>query len=132
MITLRNFSALSLLLATASLSGCITTDAAFGDFDHAPAHASDRYPISVVNGKAQVPACGNWTKDLTETKENRPYENLGCAIQHNIAAELDDPNTMTTPRASSVKSAEDAVGAVTRQQARVNTTTLPSNYTYKP
>ncbi len=132
MITFRNLSAVSLLLATAALSGCITTDAAFGDFDHAPAHASDRYPITVVNGKAQVPPCGNWREDLTDTKQNRPYENLGCAIQHNIAAELDDPNTMITPRAPTVKSAEDAVGAVTRQQARVNTTTLPGNYAYKP
>lgn len=123
-------------LATAvlALSGCISTDAMFGDFDHTPAHASDRYPITVVNGpqgaRAQVRPCGNWNSDLTETNDNRPYENLGCAVQNNIAAEIDDPNTIINPHAKAVKNAQSAVSAVYRGENAVNTVTLPSNYAY--
>ena len=127
-----------LLLATASLlalSGCMTTDAMFGDLDHGPAHASDRYPITVVNGhkgpRAQVAACGNWNEDLTDTKQNTAYPNLGCAVQHNIAAELDNPATIDKPQVASVKNAEDGVAAVARQQATVNAVTIPSNYVYQ-
>ena len=119
-----------------ALSGCMTTDALLGDFDHAPNHASDRYPIKVVNGpqgaSAQVAPCGNWNDDLSNTKDNRSYENLGCAVQSNIAAEIDDPNTLINPRTSSVKNSNSAVAAVDRQAAAVSTVTLPSNYAYKP
>ena len=119
-----------------ALSGCMTTDAMLGDFDHAPNHASDRYPIHVVNGpqgaRAQVAPCGNWNDDLSNTTDNRSYENLGCAVQSNIAAEIDDPTTLVNPRAESEKNSNSAVAAVDRQAAAVNTVTLPSNYTYKP
>ena len=125
-----------LTFSALALSGCMTTDAMLGDFDHAPNHASDRYPIKVVNGpqgaRAQVAPCGNWNDDLSNTKDNRSYENLGCAVQSNIAAEIDDPNTLINPRASSVKNSNSAVAAVDRQAAAVSTVTLPSNYAYKP
>ena len=122
--------------AAMSLSGCVSNDALFGDFDRAPTHASDRYPITVVNGPqgahAQVAPCGNWNSDLTDTKDNKPYENLGCAIQHNIAAEIDDPSTINNPRAKTVKNANTEVAAVLRSESYVNRVTLPGNYPYAP
>jgi type IV pilus biogenesis protein CpaD/CtpE len=129
-------SAALLLAASLGLPGCMATDAMFGDFDRAPAHATDRYPIKVTHtkqgAKAEVATCGNWKEDLTDTDQNRPWPNMGCAIQHNIAAEVADPETLDKPRVASVKDSEDGVGAVVRQQGRVNTTTLPGNYTYAP
>ncbi len=137
MKTIANATPIFLLvLAALALSGCMTTDAAFGDFEHTPAHASDNYPIKVVNGsrgpQAQVRPCGNWNSDLADTKENGPYENLGCAVQTNIAAELVDPNTINQPHPVTMKDSNAEVVAVTRQEGAVNTVTMPTNYTYKP
>lgn len=137
MNTIANIAPKFLLaLAALALSGCMTTDAAFGDFEHTPSHASDNYPIKVVNGprgqQAQVRPCGNWNSDLTETKENRPYENLGCAVQTNIAAEIVDPATLDRPHAVALKNANTEVSAVLRDEGAVSTVTMPTNYTYQP
>ncbi len=137
MNTIANIAPKFLLaLAALALSGCMTTDAAFGDFEHTPSHASDNYPIKVVNGprgqQAQVRPCGNWNSDLTETKENRPYENLGCAVQTNIAAEIVDPRTILQPHPETVDDSNTEVEGVLRQQSRVSTVTMPTNYTYQP
>lgn len=102
----------------------MATDAALGDFEHTGSHATDRYPITVVRGphgaRTQVAPCGNWNQDLTETKDNRPYENLGCAVQTNIAAEIVNPDTIDIPTASSPKNATTAVDAVKRQELAVS------------
>jgi type IV pilus biogenesis protein CpaD/CtpE len=125
-----------LTMVALALSGCMTTDAALGDFEHAPAHASDRYPIAVVNGpngpQAQVRPCGNWDSDLADTKQNLPYGNLGCAVQTNIAAEIVDPTTIDRPHAVAVDDSNTEVTAVLRQQNAVSTVTMPTNYTYQP
>ncbi|MEO9167471.1 MAG: CpaD family pilus assembly lipoprotein [Aestuariivirga sp.] len=127
---------LLLIMGAFALSGCMTTDAALGDFDHAPAHASDRYPITLVNGpqgpKAQVRPCGNWNSDLADTKQNRPYENLGCAVQTNIAAEIVDPTTIDRPHAVALKDSNTEVSAVVREESAVSIVTMPTNYTYQP
>ena len=127
---------LFLLMVAFALSGCMATDAALGDFEHAPAHASDRYPITVVHGPhgpvAQVPPCGNWNSDLADTKQNLPYENLGCAVQTNIAAEIVDPNSINHPVREKIKDSNTEVAAVLRQENAVSTVTMPTNYTYQP
>jgi type IV pilus biogenesis protein CpaD/CtpE len=127
---------LFLIMVAFALSGCMATDAALGDFDHAPAHASDRYPITVVNGPqgavAQVPPCGNWSSDLADTNQNRPYENLGCAVQTNIAAELVDPNAINHPVREKIKDSNTEVAAVLRQENAVSTVTMLSNPAYQP
>lgn len=122
----------ALLLTALVLPGCMATDAILGDLDHKPTHGSDRYPISLQDGKASVPACGNWKSDMTDTSQNRPYDNLGCAVQHNIAAQLSNPSTIDKPQAVMAKDGNTAVSAVIRQQAAVSSVTLPSNYAYKP
>src|SRR5476649_2640202 len=120
---------LFLIMVAFALSGCMATDAALGDFEHAPAHASDRYPITVVHGPkepvAQVPPCGNWNSDLADTKQNLPYENLGCAVQTNIAAEIVDPRTIIQPYPEAVDDSNTEVAAIIRQQGAVSTVTMP-------
>jgi pilus assembly protein CpaD len=47
--------------------------------------------------------CGLWPHDLgpadvAEYEQNKPYWNLGCATQHNLAAMIDDPADLVQPR----------------------------------
>ncbi len=42
--------------------------------------------------------CGDWSRPVTETKDNRPYNNFGCAQQHNIAAMVDNPEDFERPQ----------------------------------
>ena len=58
----------------------------------------ERHPIVVTKSGAYVKNCGNWTEDLTETAENKQYENLGCAHQNNIAAMVADKDDLWRPR----------------------------------
>ena len=49
--------------------------------------------------------CGLWPEDLgpntfdTQYNENKPYFNLGCATQRNLAAMIDNPADLEQPRA---------------------------------
>jgi pilus assembly protein CpaD len=48
--------------------------------------------------------CGLWPDDLANNdlrthSENRPYWNLGCASQRNLAAMVDNPSDLVQPRA---------------------------------
>jgi len=42
--------------------------------------------------------CGDWSRPVTETKDNRPYNNFGCSQQHNIAAMVDNPEDFERPQ----------------------------------
>jgi pilus assembly protein CpaD len=54
---------------------------------------------------ADVGPCGLWPEDLGPSAqnriylENRPYWNLGCAYQRNMAAMVADPSDLVQPRA---------------------------------
>ncbi|WP_083198114.1 CpaD family pilus assembly protein [Pararhizobium polonicum] len=51
---------------------------------------------------ATTAPCGNWPKDLvSNTVENRNYENFGCASQANLAAQVANPMDLIGPRAMS-------------------------------
>ncbi len=52
---------------------------------------------------AQAGPCGLWPHDLGPApdlayNDNKPYWNLGCATQHNLAAEIDNPADLVQPR----------------------------------
>jgi pilus assembly protein CpaD len=52
---------------------------------------------------AQAGPCGLWPHDLGPSldktyNENRPYWNLGCATQHNLAAMIENPADLVQPR----------------------------------
>lgn len=56
---------------------------------------------------ADAGPCGVWPEDLGPSiknkgyLENRPYYNLGCATQRNLAAMVDNPSDLVQPRAES-------------------------------
>lgn len=60
--------------------------------------------VSYAALEAQVASrCGQWPDDLaggTSTRgwDNRPWWNLGCATQQNIAAQVADPRDLVRPR----------------------------------
>lgn len=72
-------------------------------------HYSVASPIRLSFAKlqARVPhPCGQWPEDLGSSgyrfsAENRPYWNLGCATQANIAAQVADPIDLERARAES-------------------------------
>lgn len=52
---------------------------------------------------AKAGPCGLWPHDLgpadvAEYEQNKPYWNLGCSTQHNLAAMIDDPADLVQPR----------------------------------
>jgi pilus assembly protein CpaD len=53
---------------------------------------------------ADAGPCGLWPDDLgpspenKDYSENKPYYNLGCAQQHNLAAMIDNPSDLVQPR----------------------------------
>jgi pilus assembly protein CpaD len=55
---------------------------------------------------AEAGPCGRWPNDLgpgpgSGHAENRPYWNLGCASQRNLAAMVDNPSDLVQPRGES-------------------------------
>jgi pilus assembly protein CpaD len=51
---------------------------------------------------AKTAPCGNWPKDLvSNTIENKNYQNFGCASQSNLAAQVSNPMDLLGPRAMS-------------------------------
>jgi len=52
---------------------------------------------------AEVGPCGQWPEDMGPSMEkaytqNRPYWNLGCATQRNLASMVDNPSDLVQPR----------------------------------
>jgi len=48
--------------------------------------------------KAQGPACGRAWDNLTANHDNRPYNNFGCSVTANVAAQIDNPADLLSPR----------------------------------
>lgn len=59
--------------------------------------------INYTKMVAEAGPCGKWPENLgpgqdASYTENRPYWNLGCASQHNLAAMVDNPSDLVQPR----------------------------------
>lgn len=60
-------------------------------------------PIRLAYNRMQATAgtCGEWPKNIGGgVGPNNDYENFGCATQANLAAMVDNPSDLLTPRAS--------------------------------
>lgn len=60
-------------------------------------------PIRLSYPRIQATAgkCGNWNGDIGNSmNRNIDYENFGCATQSNLAAMVENPSDLLTPRAS--------------------------------
>ncbi len=84
------------LVAALLLSGCTAQDIAMEE-KYQPYAGSDRFPVKVAHGKAQVKPCGDWSDDSTYKPLNDNLSNHGCAVQSNIAAMVADPDDFVSP-----------------------------------
>jgi pilus assembly protein CpaD len=86
-----------------------------------PAHPAAPYelmPIVLAYPRIAAAAgpCGHWPNDLgpgagIEYDTNQPYWNLGCSMQRNLAAMVEDPSDLVQPRAETpVYTARRSVG----------------------
>jgi pilus assembly protein CpaD len=71
-----------------------------------PAAPYELMPIVLAYPRIAAVAgpCGYWPNDLgpgagIEYDTNQPYWNLGCSMQHNLAAMVEDPSDLVQPRA---------------------------------
>lgn len=53
--------------------------------------------ISFTQFVAEVPQCGGW-RNLSHSNDNRPYDNFGCAVTANLAAQVANPEDLVSPR----------------------------------
>ena len=80
---------------------------------------------------ADAGPCGLWPEDLGPTYdpkhyENRPYWNLGCATQRNLAAQVAEPADLVQPRAETpIYTAKRTFGAEKWRKGESPATTYP-------
>lgn len=53
--------------------------------------------ISFNQFVAEVPQCGSW-RNLSHSNDNRAYDNFGCAVTANLAAQVANPEDLVSPR----------------------------------
>lgn len=53
--------------------------------------------VGFLRHVAQVPTCGSW-ENVAATRNNRVYDNFGCAVTANIAAQVANPEDLLGPR----------------------------------
>jgi pilus assembly protein CpaD len=82
--------------------------------------------------RAEAGPCGLWPADLGATYEpqhfeNKPYWNLGCATQRNLAAMVDNPADLVQPRGESSMSAARRSVVLEKYRKGESTATMYSN-----
>ncbi|MDE2475909.1 MAG: CpaD family pilus assembly protein [Alphaproteobacteria bacterium] len=82
--------------------------------------------IGYVRYRAVSPACGDWSENLAVSHDNRPSSNLGCATEHNIAAEISDPRDLATPEPQGTEDAERRLTVLGKYQQGGNTGAMRS------
>ena len=60
--------------------------------------SDNRVELGYISYMASTAPCGDWSKDLDYTATNRVSPNFGCAVQHNLAAQVADPRDLVAPR----------------------------------
>jgi pilus assembly protein CpaD len=88
-----------------------------------PAAASAPVNISYVTTYAKTKPCGQWPEDLTKTSTNQHFASYGCAVQANIAAMVDKPETLVVPTTADPIGAASRVVAIKKLEADTTTTT---------
>jgi pilus assembly protein CpaD len=62
------------------------------------ANKDARVEIGYVGYVAHTDPCGDWSQDASDTSDNLPMPDFGCATQHNIAAMVADPRDLVSDR----------------------------------
>jgi len=61
--------------------------------------AKDPIQVGYVRSVAITKECGDWSDDLSTNYLNRPAPNYGCAVTHNMAAMVVNPDNFVIPEA---------------------------------
>jgi pilus assembly protein CpaD len=77
-----------------------------------PAPADAPVLVSYISTYAQTKACGDWSRDITDTTDSKHMPNHGCAVQSNIAAMISNPETLVVPATPSSIRANTRVNAI--------------------
>ena len=56
--------------------------------------------VGYLRHEASIPRCGQYWENLTATRDNGAYENFGCAVTANMAAQVANPEDLVRPRDS--------------------------------
>jgi pilus assembly protein CpaD len=95
-----------------------------------PADPSQFVPIALVYPRITAAAgpCGRWPNDLgpgagLEYDTNKPYWNLGCAMQRNVAAMVEEPADLVQPRGETVSYAARRSFVIDKYRKGEDTTT---------
>jgi pilus assembly protein CpaD len=62
------------------------------------AGSEGRVEVGYMSFEAHTAPCGDWSESASITFENTPMPNFGCAVQHNIAAQVADPRDLEQSR----------------------------------
>jgi pilus assembly protein CpaD len=55
--------------------------------------------LGFISYVAASEPCGDWSRNLSQSSSNRVGANFGCAVQHNVAAQVADPRDLVAPQA---------------------------------
>lgn len=58
-----------------------------------------RVELGFISYEASTASCGDWSSNLSLSASNRVSANFGCAVQHNVAAQIADPRDLAAPQA---------------------------------
>lgn len=104
-------------------AGGLRGSAIVGSYDVADPSLAAPVRLAFMSMQARVATrCGEWPDDLGAAAssagwDNRPYYNLGCASQQNLAAQIADPRDLVRPRTldpADVQMRTRAIGFVRR------------------
>jgi pilus assembly protein CpaD len=73
--------------------------------------------VSFEYEKAEIPTCGKDWGDLSKTADNHVYDNFGCAVTANMAAQIANPNDLARPRAEDAPDAERRMTVLDKYRA---------------
>ena len=89
--------------------------------NHDATPGDSRVELNYVTYRAGTTACGDWSEDLAFTLDNKTSANLGCSVQHNIAAMAADPRDLLGPRPMGGADANRRATVVTNYEKGVPT-----------
>jgi len=73
--------------------------------------------VSFDYEKAEIAKCGKDWGDLSKTSDNLDYDNFGCAVTANMAAQIANPNDLVRPRIEDAPDAERRMTVLDKYRA---------------
>ena len=65
-----------------------------------PGQPADIVTVNIVSYRARAYACGQTWENMAATRNNDAYQNFGCAVSSNLAAQIADPRDLQNPAAA--------------------------------